>query len=68
MIHSEDREDIRLGLQIASETSTNLLLNGSVKTQLFNDDEFVERTMIARFRCLLDNTCGFIVSLSVNLV
>lgn len=28
--------------------------------------ESMERTMIARFRCLLDNTCGFVVSKEIE--
>jgi hypothetical protein len=54
MIHSEDREDIRLGIQ---------LYKNSQNRDISADEETLERIMIARFRCLLDNTCGFIVGL-----
>jgi hypothetical protein len=60
MIHSEDRDDIRAGLQLISGSQSGL--TDSAKAQVLDDEEVAERTMIARFRCLLDNTCGFIVS------
>ncbi|KAI6203551.1 hypothetical protein M3Y94_00570200 [Aphelenchoides besseyi] len=50
MIHSEDREDIRLGLQMHQTKP---------KRENLNDRNDMERLMVARFRCLLDNTCGF---------
>lgn len=53
MIHSEDREEIRrilMSLRHKQEPPLNGL-HGSA----------VERVMQARFRCLLDNTCGFVV-------
>ncbi|CAD5209533.1 unnamed protein product [Bursaphelenchus xylophilus] len=44
MIHSEDRDDIKEGLK------KDIALSG----------ESLEKVMVARFRSLLDNTCGFI--------
>uniref|UniRef100_A0A915CUT1 PAS domain-containing protein n=1 Tax=Ditylenchus dipsaci TaxID=166011 RepID=A0A915CUT1_9BILA len=50
MIHSEDREDLKQSLRFeAVQTS---LADGT--------DHETSRSVVARFRCLLDNTCGFI--------
>ncbi|TKR93741.1 hypothetical protein L596_008145 [Steinernema carpocapsae] len=47
MIHSEDRDDIRQQLQY------------DYKSQKDFENAF-EKNVCARFRCLLDNTCGFV--------
>lgn len=48
MVHSEDRDDLRHGLKLADTLGAEAAAR--------------ERLMTARFRSLLDNTCGFIVS------
>ncbi|KAK0425428.1 hypothetical protein QR680_009195 [Steinernema hermaphroditum] len=47
MIHSEDREDIRQQLQHGPKDSKDF-------------ENAFEKNVCARFRCLLDNTCGFV--------
>ncbi|XGW21460.1 hypothetical protein V3C99_004428 [Haemonchus contortus] len=58
LIHSEDRDDIRQQLNLAYS-----LPPGSTNPQdLYEQEnsEHLERNVNARFRCLLDNTCGFL--------
>ncbi|CAJ0594101.1 unnamed protein product [Cylicocyclus nassatus] len=58
LIHSEDRDDIRQQLNL-----TYSLPPGSTNPQDLYDQEnaqHLERNVNARFRCLLDNTCGFL--------
>uniref|UniRef100_A0A914D4X3 Uncharacterized protein n=1 Tax=Acrobeloides nanus TaxID=290746 RepID=A0A914D4X3_9BILA len=46
MIHSEDREEIRQSLSLRQHHANV-------------DATDTDRVLVARFRCLLDNTCGF---------
>ncbi|KAK6730355.1 hypothetical protein RB195_007051 [Necator americanus] len=58
LIHSEDRDDIRQQLNLSYS-----LPPGSTNPQdLYDQDnaQHLERNVNARFRCLLDNTCGFL--------
>ncbi|VDP26937.1 unnamed protein product, partial [Heligmosomoides polygyrus] len=58
LIHSEDRDDIRQQLNLAYS-----LPPGSTNPQdVYEQENFqhLERNVNARFRCLLDNTCGFL--------
>ncbi|KAK6056548.1 hypothetical protein COOONC_05950, partial [Cooperia oncophora] len=58
LIHSEDRDDIRQQLNLAYS-----LPPGSTNPQDLYEQEnsqHLERNVNARFRCLLDNTCGFL--------
>ncbi|KAH7728751.1 CBN-AHR-1 protein [Aphelenchoides avenae] len=50
MIHSEDREEIRRNLASLRQKQETPVHNVPC----------MERVMQARFRCLLDNTCGFV--------
>ncbi|VDO46358.1 unnamed protein product, partial [Haemonchus placei] len=52
LIHSEDRDDIRQQLNLTSHSSMNTFSS--------ENSEHLERNVNARFRCLLDNTCGFL--------
>ncbi|GMT29313.1 hypothetical protein PFISCL1PPCAC_20610, partial [Pristionchus fissidentatus] len=56
LIHSEDREDIRQQLDPG--------LHGPIEpynpSTSFAPPENLDRNVNARFRCLLDNTCGFL--------
>ncbi|KAF8365897.1 ahr-1 [Pristionchus pacificus] len=53
LIHSEDREDIR------QQLDPNLGNQEPFNPSSFTPDA-LERSVNARFRCLLDNTCGFL--------
>ncbi|MCP9259892.1 Aryl hydrocarbon receptor [Dirofilaria immitis] len=57
MIHSEDREDIKLQLA----WNYNIPLHVSCLQDILTPGgmPYLERNFNARFRCLLDNTCGF---------
>ncbi|WKX88999.1 hypothetical protein Q1695_008559 [Nippostrongylus brasiliensis] len=58
LIHSEDRDDIRQQLNMVYS-----LPPGSTNPQDLYEQEnsqHLERNVNARFRCLLDNTCGFL--------
>ncbi|VDO44985.1 unnamed protein product, partial [Onchocerca flexuosa] len=58
MIHSEDREDLRLQLA----WNYNVPLHVSCLQDILTPGgmPYLERNVNARFRCLLDNTCGFL--------
>ncbi|KAI1722091.1 PAS fold domain-containing protein [Ditylenchus destructor] len=51
MIHSEDRDELKQTLRFDPN-------NASPSEEEFDSTNV--RTVVARFRCLLDNTCGFI--------
>ncbi|CAJ0961589.1 unnamed protein product, partial [Mesorhabditis belari] len=58
LIHSEDRDDIRQQLDPAFGVPAGC---SSVQDLLASDNlHYLERNVNARFRCLLDNTCGFL--------
>ncbi|CAJ0575263.1 unnamed protein product, partial [Mesorhabditis spiculigera] len=58
LIHSEDREDIRMQL----DPGYGMPAGCSTVQDLLGTDNLhcLERSVNARFRCLLDNTCGFL--------
>ncbi|CAI4221804.1 unnamed protein product [Auanema sp. JU1783] len=61
LIHSEDRDDIRQQLDVTfglPPTTTTSLTH----QEIFLPENlcYLERNVNARFRCLLDNTCGFL--------
>ncbi|CAI2313473.1 unnamed protein product [Caenorhabditis sp. 36 PRJEB53466] len=59
LIHSEDRDDIRQQLDINFHIPTS---SASNHFDIFaqQNSKYLERNVNARFRCLLDNTCGFL--------
>uniref|UniRef100_A0A0N4VEP3 PAS domain-containing protein n=1 Tax=Enterobius vermicularis TaxID=51028 RepID=A0A0N4VEP3_ENTVE len=58
MIHSEDREEIRRQLNWRFNLPSNFTCLQDVFTA--GGIYYLERNVSARFRCLLDNTCGFL--------
>ncbi|EGT54433.1 CBN-AHR-1 protein [Caenorhabditis brenneri] len=63
LIHSEDREDIRQQLDTNFHIPTSSSASSSSTTfDIFapQNSKYLERNVNARFRCLLDNTCGFL--------
>ncbi|KJH44943.1 hypothetical protein DICVIV_09019 [Dictyocaulus viviparus] len=58
LIHSEDRDDIRQQLNIAYSIPSGSANPHDIYEQ--ENTEHLERNVNARFRCLLDNTCGFL--------
>ncbi|CEF64654.1 Aryl hydrocarbon receptor [Strongyloides ratti] len=58
MIHSEDRDDIKAQLNVFFKYT------GTISTPFdlihLENGKHLERNVSARFRCLLDNTCGFV--------
>uniref|UniRef100_A0AC35TGS9 Aryl hydrocarbon receptor n=1 Tax=Rhabditophanes sp. KR3021 TaxID=114890 RepID=A0AC35TGS9_9BILA len=57
MIHSEDREDVKSQLSYALKSIPNI--TSAFDLLHIEDGKYLERSVSARFRCLLDNTCGF---------
>ncbi|CAB51463.1 Aryl hydrocarbon receptor protein 1 [Caenorhabditis elegans] len=59
LIHSEDRDDIRQQLDSNFHIPTS---SASNQFDVFapQNSKYLERNVNARFRCLLDNTCGFL--------
>ncbi|CAI5439136.1 unnamed protein product [Caenorhabditis angaria] len=55
LIHSEDRDDIRQQLDVNFQ-----LTNAPIDPFQPQNAKYLERNVNARFRCLLDNTCGFL--------
>uniref|UniRef100_A0A915PP05 PAS domain-containing protein n=1 Tax=Setaria digitata TaxID=48799 RepID=A0A915PP05_9BILA len=58
MIHSEDREDIKLQLAWNYNVPLHVTCLQDILTP--SGMPYLERNVNARFRCLLDNTCGFL--------
>ena len=63
LIHSEDREDFKT--QLAWNSTLPADRRDLTLAQILASQEhrhFLERSFTVRFRCLLDNTSGFVVS------
>uniref|UniRef100_A0A914QL14 PAS domain-containing protein n=1 Tax=Panagrolaimus davidi TaxID=227884 RepID=A0A914QL14_9BILA len=54
LLHSEDRESILKALKVQKPK----MKGSSIETKMEYDT--MERIVMGRFRCLLDNTCGFV--------
>ena len=62
LVHSEDREELQRQLMWNSflpPESSNFVLQDILQPDNFH---LLERSFTVRFRCLLDNTSGFLVS------
>ncbi|KAE9552422.1 hypothetical protein FO519_004363 [Halicephalobus sp. NKZ332] len=55
LLHSEDRENILKNLKVQAPK-----FKGTQENPTKVQYDTMERLMIGRFRCLLDNTCGFV--------
>lgn len=60
MLHSEDRDNILKNLKVQAPK-----FKGNLKFEVEYDS--MERNLIGRFRCLLDNTCGFVASSQIEI-
>lgn len=61
LVHSEDREELQRQLLWNSFLPPDL--SGMSLSEAFTSDriQYLERSFTVRFRCLLDNTSGFLV-------
>ena len=67
LIHSEDREEFKKHLAWNSKLppeKANLTLNEILSNKEYS--KYLERNFTVRFRCLLDNTSGFLVKLFIE--
>ncbi|CAP21081.1 Protein CBR-AHR-1 [Caenorhabditis briggsae] len=62
LIHSEDRDDIRQQLDVNFHIPTSPSSSSSSQLDIYaaQNSKYLDRNVNARFRCLLDNTCGFL--------
>lgn len=67
LVHSEDREELQRQLLWNSFLPPDL--NGMPLSESFTTDKlhYLERSFTVRFRCLLDNTSGFLVNENIIL-
>ena len=66
LVHSEDREELQRQLSWSSFLSQDESANLALQDLLLPENShLLERSFTVRFRCLLDNTSGFLVSSNI---
>lgn len=68
LVHSEDREELQRQLMWNSFLPPESANIGLQDVLLPDNCHMLERSFTVRFRCLLDNTSGFLVRFTCNIL